>query len=101
METPSSTSHDALAPWPQVPRAMAPSVLKNTEQSSPAEFSTFTSAVCKNDGDFVKCNEELLVNCNGKVSKAGEIANCDDLDVDKSKVTGFAVFEKEWKDPRI
>ena len=74
---------------------------KSTEQPSQLAFSTFTSAVCEHNGDFVKCSEELFVSCNGKVLKADEINGCNDFDTDKNKVSGFAVFEKEWKDPRI
>ncbi|MEK6943741.1 MAG: hypothetical protein AABX00_06795 [Nanoarchaeota archaeon] len=73
---------------------------KNTDKKSPVEFSTFTSAVCNNDGNFVNCKDEMFVQCNGKVSKADEIKDCNGFSLDSNKITGLAVFEKEWNDPR-
>ena len=66
-----------------------------------AEFKTFTSAVCEEKNEFVYCKDELFVNCNGKISKAGEIEECNGINLDGFKATGFAVFGKNWKDPRI
>ena len=74
---------------------------KDADENVKMDFSTFTSAVCSNDGDFVKCKDELFVQCNGKVSKADDVQECSGFNLDKSKVTGFAVLEKEWKDPRV
>ena len=71
------------------------------ESSTGFEFNTFTSAVCEGKNDLVYCKDELFVNCNGKISKAGEIAECNGVNIDSFKVTGSAVFEKGWKDPRI
>ena len=65
------------------------------------EFKTFTSAVCEEKNEFVYCRDELFVNCNGKISKSGEIEECNGINIDNFKVTGSAVFEKNWKDPRI
>jgi hypothetical protein len=65
------------------------------------QLSTFTSAVCNENNGFVNCKDELFVDCNGKFSRADEIEGCNGFNLDKSKLTGFAVFEKEWKDPRI
>ena len=48
----------------------------------------------------MKCKEEVFVNCNGNVSKASDIAECNGIKLDIPKATGFAVFEKGWKDPR-
>lgn len=70
---------------------------KNTE----LEFKTFTSAVCDNSEELVKCRDELFVNCNGKISKAAEVAECNGVKIESLKISGFAVFGKEWKDPRI
>ena len=71
------------------------------ESSAGFEFSTFTSAVCDYSNDAVKCRDELFVNCNGKISKSSEIDKCNGINLDNFKVTGSAVFEKDWKDPRI
>lgn len=64
------------------------------------EFKTFTSAVCENKNELVYCKDELFVNCNGKIFKAGEIGECNGISLPKG-VSGSAVFEKGWKDPRI
>lgn len=71
------------------------------ESSAGFEFKTFTSAVCEGKNDLVYCKDELFVNCNGKISKSGEIGECNGINLDNPKVNGFAVFEKGWKDPRI
>ena len=63
------------------------------------QFKTFTSAVCENKGSFVHCRDEYFVNCNGKISSSAELKECNGFRI-SSKVSGFAVFEKEWKDPR-
>ena len=70
------------------------------QETKEFEFSTFTSAVCDNSKDFVHCRDEVFVNCNGKISKAADVAECNGLKLDVPKATGFAVFEKDWKDPR-
>ena len=64
------------------------------------EFSTFTSAVCEDKEGFVHCKDEIFVNCNGKISKAIEAAECNGFKVETPKTLGFAVFDKDWKDPR-
>ena len=64
------------------------------------EFSTFTSAVCENKEEIVNCKDEVFVNCNGKISKAVDVAECNGIKLDVQKVNGFAVFENGWKDPR-
>lgn len=64
------------------------------------EFSAFTSAVCWNKADFVHCKDEIFINCSGKISKADDAAECNGLRLDFPKATGFAVFEKGWKDTR-
>ena len=71
---------------------------KETENSN---FSTFTSAVCEEKEDLVHCKDEVFVDCNGTVSKAGDVAECNGTKLAVPKATGFAVFEKGWKDPRI
>ena len=76
---------------------------KETKTSEPArnfEFSTFTSAVCENAQDVVKCKDEVFVNCDGSISKLVDVAECNGLKLDIPKATGSAVFGKDWKDPR-
>lgn len=70
------------------------------EEPKIMEFSTFTSAVCENKEDVVHCKDEVFVNCNGEVSKAIDVAECNGVKLDLPKVTGSAVFSKDWKDPR-
>ena len=70
------------------------------EQTKEFEFSAFTSAVCENREKDVYCKDELFVNCNGKVSKAIDVAECNGIKMDVPKSTGFAVFGNDWKDPR-
>ena len=64
------------------------------------EFSTFTSAVCENKEDSIYCKDEVFVNCNGALSKAVDVAECNGIKFEIPKATGLAVFDKEWKDPR-
>lgn len=71
-----------------------------SEREFLSDFSAFTSAVCEDKKDFVYCKDELFVNCNGKISKAVDVAECNGLRLDMPKVNGFAVFDKDWKDPR-
>ena len=64
------------------------------------EFSTFTSAVCQNNGNSVKCKDEVFVKCNENVSRAEDISDCNGFKVEIPKTLGFATFSKDWKDPR-
>lgn len=70
------------------------------EKSKQFEFSTFTSAVCEDNEDSVHCRDEIFVNCDEKVSKADDISECNGIKIEIPKALGFAVFEKDWKDPR-
>ena len=70
------------------------------ESAKSFEFKTFTSAVCEEKSELVYCKDELFVNCNGKLSKAAEIKDCNGIKLDAFKVTGFAVFGDDWEDPR-
>ncbi|MBI2649896.1 hypothetical protein HYX04_01120 [Candidatus Woesearchaeota archaeon] len=70
------------------------------ENSKVLEFSTFTSAVCEDRQDHVYCKDEFFINCNGEVSKASDVAECNGIKLEVPKTLGFAVFDKEWKDPR-
>lgn len=72
-----------------------------TEKPETLEFSTFTSAVCEYKEEIVNCKDEVFVNCNGKVSKAVDVAECNGIRLDFPKATGAAVFDRNWKDPRI
>jgi|GEM_PF-2481491 hypothetical protein len=73
---------------------------ENKEETKAFEFSTFTSAVCENNLDSVHCKDEIFVNCDGKISKAGDLKECNGFEVEIPKALGFAVFEKDWNDPR-
>lgn len=70
------------------------------EKSMELEFSTFTSAVCQNKAEFVQCKDEVFINCSGKISRADDAAECNGIGLDLPKASGFAVFEKGWKDTR-
>ena len=65
-----------------------------------SKINTFTSAVCETSGDFTYCRDEFFVNCNGTVVKVNDSLDCSGVKVDAPKALGFAVFEKNWKDPR-
>lgn len=65
------------------------------------EFSTFTSAVCEAKEEVIHCKDEVFMNCNGNVSKAADVAECGGLRLDVPKASGFAVFDGDWKDPRL
>ena len=74
--------------------------IENKEENKILEFGTFTSAVCENKEEVVHCKDEVFVNCNGKVSKVLDAAECNGFKLDAPKVSGAAVFGKDWKDPR-
>ncbi len=75
--------------------------INNKEQNKNTEFSTFTLAVCENKEDSVYCRDEVFVNCNEHISKLGDFNECDGIKIEIPKATGFAVFDKSWKDPRV
>ena len=70
-------------------------------KSENIKFKTFTSAVCEEKADVVHCRDELFVNCNGIISRAESLAECNGIKLDVPKATGAATFDKGWKDPRI
>ena len=73
---------------------------ETVEKPKALEFSAFTTAVCDNKEDVVHCRDEFFVNCNGKVSKAADIEDCNGIKIEPPKALGFATFGKDWKDPR-
>jgi len=73
---------------------------ETSEKPKIMDFSTFTSAVCENKNELVKCRDEVFVKCNGTISKAEEIAECNGFKIEVPKATGAAVFGNDWKDPR-
>ncbi|MDP3765267.1 MAG: hypothetical protein Q8R04_02035 [Nanoarchaeota archaeon] len=75
-------------------------VNEDEKEAKIAKFSTFTSAVCEKRADSVYCRDEFFVNCNGKISKAVDVAECNGVKLEAPKALGFAVFSKDWKDPR-
>ncbi len=74
--------------------------IQNNESDKILEFSTFTSAVCEAKEEVIHCKDEVFVNCNGNVSKAVDVAECNGIMLDVPKVTGSAVFDRDWEDPR-
>ena len=64
------------------------------------EFSTFTSAVCEIKETRTFCKDELFVNCNGSISTADKIKDCNGIRVDVPILMGAAVFDSKWEDPR-
>ena len=75
--------------------------IKTKQENKIVEFGTFTSAVCENKKDVVNCRDEVFVKCNGTITKAVDVAECNGFKVDVPKATGFATFGNDWKDPRI
>ena len=75
---------------------VAANISTDKKETKEFEFNTFTSAVCDNSQDFVHCKDEVFVNCNGKVSKAADVAECNGIKLDVPKTLGFAVFDKDW-----
>ena len=74
--------------------------IETKNENKAFEFSTFTSAVCENKADVVHCKDEVFVNCNGTVSKAVDVAECNGIKIETPKATGLATFGNGWKDPR-
>lgn len=68
-------------------------------EASNFEFKTYTSAVCEEKSGLVYCRDELFVSCNGKISRADEIGECNGFQINNG-VTGFAVFESGWEASR-
>ena len=84
---------------------LAASINMNNDKSEiknykSVEFKTYTSAVCENKEKVVYCKDEIFVNCNGNISKAADVEACNGIKLEIPKLTGFAVFGNEWKDPR-
>ena len=72
--------------------------------AGPISFKTMTVAVCeKTESELVYCHDEVKVVCGNESyilpKEAGE-ATCGELKVNTPPITAFAVFEKDWKDPR-
>ena len=65
-----------------------------------SHFSVFTSAVCENKNSMVYCKDSIFVNCNGNISAAADVAECDGIKISLPKTTGSAVFGSDWKDVR-
>jgi len=76
-------------------------VVINTE---PLEFKTETVAICEDNGDSVYCHDELMVICGDEkyvLPKEADTVNCGDVTLQVPYITAFAVFDKDWKDPRL
>ncbi len=67
-------------------------------------FKTKTVAICDYYESYVYCHDELMVNCGDEeyvLPKTEEIARCGGIELKVPRVTASAVFDKDWKDPRI
>ena len=73
--------------------------------ASHINFRTMTVAVCdKTSAGTIRCHDEVKVVCGDEeylLPKASGEATCGDLKVDVPSITTFAVFDKDWKDPRF
>lgn len=66
-------------------------------------FKTKTIAVCESAEQSIYCHDELLVICGDEeytVPKNVSQINCSGITMKVPSITGFAVFNKYWKDPR-
>ena len=70
------------------------------DEKKQLSFKTYTSAVCEQKGEFTVCKDEFFVNCNGTVFKAKDAAQCEGMKIGAPEAMGFAVLDKDWKDPR-
>ena len=70
----------------------------------PLSFKTMTVAVCeKTESESIYCHDEIKVVCGNEsyiLPKESGKATCGELKVNTAPITAFAVFEKDWKDPR-
>ena len=91
-------------------RAHAPSAADISNQPAAinkdtANFKTMTVAVCeKTASDSFYCHDEIKVVCGDKeyiAPKAAGQITCGNLKAEVPSVTAFAVFDKDWKDPRL
>jgi hypothetical protein len=71
------------------------------EAKKQVNLKTYTAAVCEDKGTHVFCKDEFFVNCNGNVSIAAETAECEGVKIEVPSAMGAAVFELDWKDPRV
>ena len=77
--------------------------LSKPEFASNIEFKTSTVAICEYNEDSVYCHDELLVNCGDEeyiLPKSSNKINCNCIELGVPSITAFAVFDKDWKDPR-
>ena len=84
----------AIKDVPETPTTYTASVLT---------FKTETVAVCEYGEDSVYCHDELQVICGEDTyiaPKDAESVNCGDIEIQVPSITAFAVFDKDWKDPR-
>lgn len=71
-------------------------------EPDPANFSTYTSAVCEKAGDKTYCQDKLFYRCGdevGEVKTDKVYCNGKIYKVDKGK-PGSAEFDENWEDPR-
>ena len=73
--------------------------------SGPINFKTMTVALCENTtAGSVRCHDEIKVICGDKeyiLPKSEGQATCGSLKMNVPPIiTAFAVYDKDWKDPR-
>ena len=67
------------------------------------KFTVKTVAICEDRDDSVYCHDELIINCEDEeyvIPKTANRVKCGDILLDAPPITAFAVFDKDWKDPR-
>jgi len=67
------------------------------------KFTLKTVAICEDRDGSVYCHDELIINCEGEeyiIPKTAKNVKCGDILLDAPLITAFAVFDKDWKDPR-
>ena len=88
----------------EVPSAYA---VKENLTTENLEFKIITKAVCEESSEHIFCHDELFIRCNGSeyhINKDNfeNFTDCNNkkLSLQDIKVTGQAIFKKEWSDPR-
>lgn len=87
----------------EAPTAYAVKEIQSAQKNG---FKLLTKAVCEEKSDHTFCHDEIFIKCNGKEYLINEnnsknFTECSTkLDLLDIKVSGHAVFTKEWVDKR-
>ena len=82
----------------------APEVSTDSTDNTELSFSIKTVAICEEKPGYIRCHDELVVNCGNEeyiLPKGAETVNCGDIALQMPPITAFAVFDKDWQDPRL